>query len=270
MEIDPVVVPNGKMSALYGRNNYLTNSIEPNRQNIPMTPEIALRALFVENNLKTYLVLLDRAAWFWKGHQVLSMDKMVAIRRLHPKFPMMDAAKPLNVAYSYANAVFLVSAIETFILLTYTNSVVLFYRWKGAIPGSLSRSLEKKKQFRSLGPIKEELRSLSIGNIAQAEQWFVEIYGDDFLGKSFGISDYKKFQIKFNDLISKRNSIVHRGGESKEGIFIELCFEELNAFRVEAEKFGKQVANSVLDWWLKQLRRDATLKGAVLSSILEV
>jgi hypothetical protein len=51
------------------------------------TPENIVQFLFIGNNLKTFYVLLDRAAWLRKGHDALLADGMAIIRKLNPRIP---------------------------------------------------------------------------------------------------------------------------------------------------------------------------------------
>ena len=192
------------------------------------------------------------------------LDNMAAIRKLHPDFSAgNDTSKHMDIAYSYATAVFLALALETFLLLTYRNSVALLYNWKHTIPSFLERRLNEKKQTKTIGSLDIELRSLSVVNLSETEKWFDEIYEKNLFGRTIGAKRYKKFRAKFADLISTRNSIVHRGGESKKGDFIEIGFDELETLRLEVEDFGRNLASSILEWWLKQLQRDPLLASAV-------
>lgn len=232
---------------------------------VAVTPETVFRALFVENNLTTYRVLLDRAAWFRKSYEALTLNR-ASLRDVEDTLSA-GPSKDAHIACSYAYAVFLVSAVEVLLLMLYTNSVVLLHNWKGTIPTLLSRSLDQKRKGRRVGSVPEELRSLSLANMAQAEQWFEELYGENVISRSLTKAAYKKFRARFDDLVATRNGILHRGGETKKGGFIEVPLEELQSFQQEAEVFGNRLANAVLDWWLERLRNDKSLGRAVLKSV---
>jgi hypothetical protein len=173
----------------------------------------------------------------------------------------------MYVAYTYASLVFYVSAIESFLLLIYANSVVLLFNWKGIIPDKLRVSLENKKQKRDLRSINEELRTLSHVNLIEADKWLSEIYGIPFFDTVLGNAEFKEFRIRFDDLSSKRNDIVHRGGENKKGKYTDVNFDELDLFHADAEKFGKKTAQFLYQWWVGRFQENPDLVKAVFKSI---
>lgn len=132
-----------------------------------------------------------------------------------------------------------------------------------SLPQGLENSLERKLETRKLGSLSDELRSLSMTNFSQAEKWLEEIYGDDFLIPAAGGADWSKLRQQLEELSGKRNGILHRGGETKAGRFIEVDMDMLNGLRVRAERFGNSLGPWLVDWWDQKARNTEGLADKI-------
>src|ERR1700690_3913651 len=77
---------------------------------------------------KTFLVMLDRSMWFSPSYESLIADDMKALVLHHPKLQNQQKRikEPLTFAFSYAQKVFLCTAIEEQLLQHYINSLTLY------------------------------------------------------------------------------------------------------------------------------------------------
>lgn len=230
----------------------------PGKQVTDASGEDLLRVFHYQNR-RLLNVFIDRSIWFMKGLEALAADDLAAIRRFNPGLPPGAGEQEMRCAYTYASAVFCVSAFESFLLTSYHNHVAVWYAWKKTYPPNFDAWLKKRGGDPATG-----LKSLSFSSFTQADDWFSDIFGAACFKQALPDEEaYKKLKTAFEDLSDKRNGILHRGGEKKHGEFITITHEELSLARKALESFGAKLSDWSLNWWLARKEEDSTFSQAL-------
>lgn len=231
--------------------------------NVPDAAQVSgedLLRLFAHQNRKLLHVFVDRSMWFMKGLEALSADDLAAIRRFNPRLPPGAGDREMRCAYTYAAAVFCVSAFESFLLISYHNHVAVWHAWKNSYPSKFDVWLKK----RGGGDPVAGLKSLSFSSFSQAEDWFSDVFGPSCFQQAMGdAAAYAGLKSAFEELADKRNGILHRGGEKKKGEFISVSPEELALAYKALESFGAKLSDWSLKWWLARKAEDSGLSLAL-------
>lgn len=179
--------------------------------------------------------------WFSPIYEAISQGQFRAIvsndQRLRGHEHEIE--EPLRFACGYAQAVFLCTAFEMFFIWHYGNAVTfLIETGRGSLTDlPLLRGWVKERKdlkgwesWQTLNPTKRfrTLTSLSFSNLQVAEQYFSEIFGDKCFAKTLSKPEYKKLGSVYQNLQSERNSILHRGGEHKNGDRVEVLPSHLH------------------------------------------
>jgi len=219
-----------------------------------------------EHMNKTLQVMLDRSMWFSPSFEALIADDMKALVLHHPnlKNQQNKIKEPLTFAFSYAQKVFLCTAIEEQLLQHYINSLALFNQF---IKNDLARfsvlkqwiaerrSLPSWNDWNQLNREKKLkfLKELSFSNLSKAQEFFREIYEEDCFQSALTEKGYKDFLSSYQQYQEARNGILHRGGELKNGARIEATEVEIKETFNTAKKVRDQVlvfSKWCLNWWL--------------------
>ncbi|MFI5251042.1 MAG: hypothetical protein ACHQQQ_01310 [Bacteroidota bacterium] len=217
---------------------------------------------------RTFLVMLDRSMFFQPSFEALKANKMSALTTQEPKLKGQEESllEPLTFAFGYAQKVFLCTAVEVCLLHHYTNSAYFFVSYfKGdfdRLPTLKhwvqsrrdSRDWDNWKNFNSDKQLKT-MKEISFSNLSVANEFFGDIYGKLPFQQALSDNDYKTFFKIFQSLQEQRNGIIHRGGELKDGLCIEVSSTDMS----ETYETAKYFRNHLLgfsawcrDWWLKK------------------
>jgi len=218
---------------------------------------------------KVFLVMLDRSMWFSPAFEAITADDMKALLARNPRLrdTQASAKDSLTFTFSYAQKVFLCTAIEEQLLQHYINSLGLLAQLSGNDLSSF-RTLQQWIGERKGPPSWEEwllldrdkklkmLKGLSLSNLATAQQFFREIYSEDCFVSALTEEGYKTLLGTYQNLQEERNGILHRGGELRDGRRIEASESEIR------ETFGlaTRVRNQLLvfskwchGWWINKV-----------------
>lgn len=215
---------------------------------------------------KTLLVMLDRSMWFSPSYEVLIADDMNALIRQHPNLRNQQTKiiEPLTFAFSYAQKVFLCTAIEEQLLQPYINSLGLFNQFIKDDFSSFSvlklwvedrRNLPTWNEWTLSDGNKKlkHLKELSFSSLSTAQKFFREIYGEDCFKSALAEEGYKELLTTYQQYQESRNGILHRGGELKSGERIEASEKEIKETFNNAKKIRDQIlifSKWCLNWWL--------------------
>ncbi len=218
---------------------------------------------------KTLHIMIDRSMWFHPSYESLASNNFETLtnheRRLLGKEAIF--CKPLTISFGYAQIIFLCTAVEIFFLQHYMNSI---YFYTTINSGDINK-LHNLKQWITSGRktpdwnkwIKlnankrgKDMKGMSFSNLSVANSYFEEIYGKACVKEVIGQKEYKKFLKQFENMQDKRNGIIHRGGELKDGTMINIVqsdmkevFETSKIFQENLIKFSNWCQN----WWISKI-----------------
>lgn len=217
---------------------------------------------------QTCLVMIDRSMWFAKSYEALAVDDFSPLVRRHPRLAgkHRDFREPVICAFTYAQRVFLCSAMELCLLNQYTNSVLLLSQlWPVKVRQltHLLDLLKRKHKIKtwdawdrlSVDVKLEKLRELSFSSLPGAAGLFGDIYGPDCFDLAWGKNKYERLQQQYRDYQTLRNGIVHRGGELSSGAKIEATEADIATAFEDAQRFRDalhQLSQWCRVWWLNQ------------------
>jgi hypothetical protein len=216
---------------------------------------------------QTCLVMIDRSMWFGQTFQALNDDEFQILLRRYPDLRNGDKGfrEPLRYAFSYAQRVFLCSAIETCLVYHYANSAALFIQ---RCPDQISRLtnllqfLKKHKRY-GVKTLDDwigldwdlrltHLRELQFSRLSVASRFFDDIYGVGWFDSVWGADAHATISARYSDYQDLRNGILHRGGETNSGNHIsadgrgfESVFNDALAFRDAILTLSRRC----YDWW---------------------
>jgi hypothetical protein len=218
---------------------------------------------------QTCLVMIDRSMWFAKSYEALSLDEFAPLVHKHPRLTgkQREFREPVILAFSYAQRVFLCSAVELCLLHQHANSVLLLAQmWPTEIRqlSHLIEQLKKKRKVRtwdewdgfSWDAKLEMLRELSFSRLQSAVELFGDIYGADCFDLAWGRDGHEQIQRLYEDYQDLRNGIVHRGGELSSGAKIEATEGDIVTAFQDAKRFRdalQGLSRWCRSWWLKRL-----------------
>ncbi|MGB8991272.1 MAG: hypothetical protein WCD80_04380 [Desulfobaccales bacterium] len=217
---------------------------------------------------KTLLVMLDRSMWFSPSYEALISDNMKSLVLRHPHLngQQNKIREPLTFAFSYAQRVFLCTAIEQQLLQHYINSLALYNQFVNDNMRSflvLKQWIEERRnlpswdewiQFTADKKLKS-LKELSFSSLSKAQDFFREIYSEDCFKSALTDRGYKAFLSAYQNFQEVRNGILHRGGEYKNGKRIEATEVEIRETFNTAKKVRDQILSFsewCLAWWLNK------------------
>lgn len=231
---------------------------------------ISLENLYGSMN-QTCLVMIDRSMWFAKAFEALGVADFSALVDRHPQLrgSQREFREPVVYAFSYAQRVFLCSAMELCLLHHHLNSVaLLIQRAPERIPllVNLLKILKKKHSIKSLkdwidldGEIRfQHLRELSFSNLEAASRLFDDIYGPGCFDNAWGTEMHSQLASKYREYQTLRNGIVHRGDEVNSGIKIEASESEMERTFEDSKAFRDAIlslSNWCCAWWINIQRR---------------
>ena len=234
-----------------------------------MTPPERQIEYVYEQMDKTLHIMMDRSIWFYPTYKTIKRNEFEALIKCEPRLKgkANSFSKPLQISFGYAQIIFLCTAVELTLLNHYHNSIYFFIYNKGNINNlyKLKQWIESHKDVKEWqkwiefnGDKKSKnLKEMSFSNLSVANDFLSEIYGNNFLKIAIGKENYKKFVLLLEKLQEKRNGIVHRGGEFKNGeqIYIsesdmQINFETAQFFVNNLLKFSKWSQK----WWLNNLK----------------
>lgn len=200
---------------------------------------------------QTCLVMIDRSMWFAKSFEALNVANFGSLVERHSylRGREHEFREPLTYAFSYAQRVFLCSAMELCLLHHHQNSVALLIQRIPQRIGSLTNLLKFLKRKQYVNTIDEwialdwdvrfqHLRELSFSSLAAASRLFDDIYGVGCFDNAWGAQTHAKLDSEYQQYQLLRNGILHRGGEFNTGVKItsteqdiEIAFSDSKTFR---------------------------------------
>jgi hypothetical protein len=226
-----------------------------------MTLETAFEAMD-----RTSTVMIDRSNLFSKSFEALSN------RNFHPvvdRFPELCGSEsefrtPLIYGFSYAQRVFLCSAIEMSLVYHHANSVgLVISRTPERISSltNLMKVLHDRKKFK--GTLADwvaldddvrftQLRELSFSRLGIASRFFDDIYGSGCFDTVWGAERHATLATCYSKYQDLRNGILHRGGEVSSGVNIPADEDDFKATFDDALSFRDAVltlSRWCYDWW---------------------
>lgn len=214
------------------------------------------------------LVMIDRSMWFAKSYDALADDNFAPLVQKYPWLPQKqnDFRKPVVFAFSYAQRVFLCSAMELCLLHQYANAVAIIEQeWPSRVH-QLKHLLEELKRYKIKSWAEwdrlqweakiEKLRKLSFSNLRAASTLFGDIYGSDCFDLAWGEKEHKRLDEQYSEYQTLRNGIVHRGGELSSGAKIEATEADIAKTFEDAQRFRDaihQLSRWCRAWWLERV-----------------
>lgn len=220
---------------------------------------------------KIFLIMLDRSMCFSPAYEAIISNNMLQLTTQNPSLigKEKELEQPLTIAFGYAQIIFLCMAIELCLLQHYVNSVGLFLGLKrGTYDAltSLRKWVESRKNVKTwerwlqLNPTQQMkiLKEMSFSNLSTSQEFFSDIYGEDCFKCALSTEGYSSLQIAYQELQEKRNGILHRGGEFKDGRCIDVSAPDISL----TYDFSKTVRDHVLrlstwcrEWWMTETGR---------------
>jgi hypothetical protein len=234
---------------------------------------ISVKDMFAKMD-ETCLVVIDRSMWFAKAYDALAVGDFAALVARHSQLRGHEQqfCTPVVYAFSYAQRVFLCSAMELCLLLQHLNSVALLIQIEPSRTKSLV-NLEaqlKKKRIKSLDEWLsfswetrfQYLRELSFSSLKSASRLFDDIYGPGCFDAAWGTEVHQRLASQYHEYQTLRNGILHRGGELNSGIMIEANESDLEATFEDSRRFRDSIlelSNWCHKWWVKRCARGIEL-----------
>jgi hypothetical protein len=248
------------------REHSFTTGIWPARRIGIIIVRTSLEKLYAAMD-QTCLVMIDRSMWFAKSFEALSDADFRSLTERHPKLRRNEQnfREPVVYAFSYAQRVFLCSAMEMCLLYHHANSVALLVqRVPERIPSltNLLKILKKKYGVKTLNEwvaldweIRlRQLRELSFSNLQAASDLYDNIYGSCCFDSVWGAETHSKLASKYRKYQLLRNGILHRGGELSSGVNIEASELDIETTFEDSKNFRDTIltlSRWCYTWWLK-------------------
>jgi len=223
-------------------------------------------SLLYDHMDKTFLVMLDRSMWFYPSYEALIANNSEALVSHEPKLKGQEKSflPPLTFAFGYAQTIFLCTAIEICLLHHYTNSVYIYATYAhGNIDGlsKLNNWVANRRDFQGWHSWKKLdadqrlklMKEMSFSSLSVANDFFADIYGNNPLRQALTEDRYKVFLNKFQNMQERRNGIIHRGGELKDGSNIEVTKSDIKAIFETAKSFRDNMlrfSEWCRYWWI--------------------
>lgn len=215
---------------------------------------------------ETCLVMIDRSMWFAKFFEALNARNFEPLIAENPSLlgRKEDFLEPVTYAFSYAQRVFLCSAMELCLLHHHLNSVaLLIQRLPKRIDSltNLAKFLKRKYKIKTLDEWVaqdwevrfQQLREMSFSNLSAAAGFFDDIYGSGCFDRVWGQDTHRQVDSQYQKYQLLRNGILHRGGElntgtmiTSNGADIETAFHDSKLFRDAILALSRWC----YDWWL--------------------
>lgn len=220
------------------------------------------------------LIMVERSMWFAKSYEALAENDLECLIRKNQNLAdkTVEVRLPLVFAFSYAQRVFLCSAMELCLMHQHSNSVFLLDNlWPSRLT-RLEHLLEQMKKMRKEDKIrswsewglldwdrrKELLRKLSFSSLRSAASLFDDIYGPDCFDLAWGKVGHERLASQYETYQTLRNGILHRGGELSSGTCIEATDADIATTLEDAERFREaihQLSDWCRAWWIEQLAK---------------
>lgn len=226
-----------------------------------MSLETAFRAMD-----ETCIVMIDRSNLLAKSFGALSDHNFRALVDRYPELRGVEAEsrQPVVYAFSYAQRVFLCSAIEMSLVYHHANSVALVIQRTPERTSSLTNLLEflrRRKKFK--GTLADwvaldwdvrltHLRELSFSGLQTASRFFDDIYGGSCFDTVWGAEAHAALSARYSNYQDLRNGILHRGGEVSSGVNISADETDFEATFKDALSFREAIlalSSWCYDWW---------------------
>lgn len=197
-----------------------------------------------ENMMDTLNVLTSRSIFQKKIYEFIKENTAKFITSAELDSTITEDRLLQNIRYlnGYSQIVYLCSAVETFFTYTYLCSFKFYYERN---PLALFKSIDGLKNNKNgpdrskiiINTIKndnefsekaiEQIKKIIYSELDTVKKMFMQIYGDVF--EHDQIESFGSFSNKFNQLKTKRNGILHRGGEysvRKNSVHRVIVFKE--------------------------------------------
>ena len=217
----------------------------------------------------TSIVMIDRSNLFAKSFRALSDGNFRALVDRYPELRGAEAQfhEPVVYAFSYAQRVFLCTAMEMSLVYHHANSVALLIQRAPERTSSLTNLLEflrarKKYKQKTLADWVAldwdvrlaHLRELSFSRLETASRFFNDIYGADCFDRAWGAEVHVTLGARYSEYQDMRNGILHRGGEISSGLNIPASEADFESTFNEALSFREAIlalSRWCYDWWRK-------------------
>lgn len=224
-----------------------------------------VKAMF-EHMQNVSRVMFNRAMWQSPIYSALSADGFKALSRTKPGLAtrQFELEEPARYALGYAQIALVGTAIELTLLHLYVNSFEIFTK-NGDVSSlqGLKSCIDSNPrgqtfdQFCALGPDEQRkrLKKLSFSNISEANKLFADIYGLNCLENAWTSAGYQEIREQIANLYTRRNGVLHRGGETVDGVMISVAKADLlNGFEEIREMMGKfeTLSKYFLHHWIKK------------------
>jgi hypothetical protein len=233
------------------------------------TTKMSLETAFREMD-ETCIVMIDRSNLFAKSFGALSDRNFRGLVDRYPELRGVESQfrEPVTYAFSYAQRVFLCSAIEACLVYHHANSVaLLIQRVPDQIP-RLANVLEflRKRKWYGVKTLDQwialdwkvqltHLRELSFSNLQTAGRFFDDVYGGGCFDTVWGADVNAIFSSRYADYQLLRNGILHRGGETSSGDNIPAAEKDFEGTFEDALSFRDAIlalSAWCYDWWRKK------------------
>lgn len=219
---------------------------------------------------ETCFVMIDRSNLFAKCFAAISdhdfralVDRYAELRGVQAEF-----RPPVVYAFSYAQRVFLCSAMEMSLVYHHANSVALVIQRTPKRTSSLKSLLDflrSRKKFK--GTLADwvaldwdvrltHLRELSFSRLQTASRFFDDIYGDGCFDTVWGAEAHAALSARYSNYQDLRNGILHRGGEVSSGVNIPADESDFEATFKDALSFREAIlslSSWCYNWWRNKL-----------------
>lgn len=215
---------------------------------------------------KTLRVMIDRSMWFHPSYESLASNNFEALTNHERRLQGQEAifCKPLIISFGYAQIIFLCTAVEIFFLHHYMNSIYFYTTINKGDVNNLhnlkrwitsGRKTPDWNKWIKLNSNKrqKDMKGMSFSNLSVANSYFEEIYGKACLQEAIGKKEYKVFLKQFENMQVKRNGIIHRGGELKDGTMINIVQSDMKEFFETSKIFQENLnkfSNWCQNWWI--------------------
>jgi len=240
-----------------------SSALDGQKSNEMTTDE--LRVMFAHMQ-KVSAVMFDRSMWHAPIYKALSADGFKGLSLTEPELARCrsELEEPVRYALGYAQIALVGTAIELTLLHLYVNSFVIFTE-----NGDISTLRELKSridsssrspnfdQFCALDPEAQmkHLKKLSFTNISEVEKLFSDIYGANCLEIAWTPSVYREIRDQASNLYTRRNGILHRGGETADGVMISITKDDLSSGFADIWRMAtrfKALSQYFLVHWIKK------------------
>jgi hypothetical protein len=220
---------------------------------------------FYDSMDQTCLVMIDRSMWFAKSFEALQATNFSLLVEQYSDLRGREDEfhEPVTYAFSYAQRVFLCSAMELCLLHHHQNSVAFLIQQMPQRIDRLTNLLKFLKRKHYAQTIDEwialdwdvrfqHLRELSFSNLAAAARLFEDIYGNKCLLQAWGATTYADLDSKYQQYQLLRNGILHRGGELNSGAKITATEKDIEAAFNDSKLFRDAIlalSRWCYRWW---------------------